>query len=188
MGCPDRYSPVVSFSMCIRSVAVNSGMSGITTVSTVLLAALMPKKSIWPSTFRRRTLPMPSSTFSYTASSCDRRAPMLSKAPLRIRFSTARLFMSPQSYIRSQKSCKDVKLPPCSRSRTTDWIKPRPMFLMATRPNRMPPGSTVNRSLDRFTSGGSSAMPQSRHSPIYPATLSLLSSTLVSSAAIYSLV
>ena len=67
-------------------------------------------------------------------------------------------------------------------------MNPRPMFLMATSPNRMPSGSTVNRSLERFTSGGSSAMPQSRHSPMYPATLSLLSSTLVSRAAMYSLV
>ena len=105
-----------------------------------------------------------------------------------MRFSTARLFISPQSYILSQKSCSDLKSPPYSRSRITDWMNPRPMFLMATRPNRMPFSSTVNRSVERFTSGGSSAMRQSRHSPIYPATLSLLSSTLVSSAAIYSLV
>ena len=62
------------------------------------------------------------------------------------------------------------------------------MFLMATSPNRIPSCSTVKPSLERFTSGGSSAMPQSRHSLIYPATFSELSSTLVSSAAMYSLV
>ena len=66
------------------------------------------------------------------------------------------------------------------------WIKPRPMFLMATSPKRMPPSSTVKPSLERFTSGGSSSMPQSRHSAMYSATLSELSSTDVSSAAMYS--
>ena len=152
--------------MLIRSAAVNSGRSGITTSCTVFLSALMPKKSICPSTFRRRTLPMASIIFSYTASICDRLAPRLSKAPQRTRFSTARLFISPQSYIRSQKSCRDLKSPPSWRSRTTDWMNPRPMFLTATSPNRMPPSSTVNRSLERFTSGGSILMPQSRHSLI----------------------
>ena len=99
---------------------MNSGRLGSSTASGALLLPPMPKKSICPSTFTRRTLPMASSIFSYTASSCDRRAPMLSKAPLRMRFSTARLFMSPQSYIRSQKSCKERKSPPRSLSRTTD--------------------------------------------------------------------
>ena len=50
----------------------------------------------------------------------------------------------------------------------------------------MPSGSTVKRSLERLTSGGRSAMAHSRHSPMYSAIFSLLSSTLVSSAAIYS--
>ena len=50
----------------------------------------------------------------------------------------------------------------------------------------MPPSSTVNRSAERLMSGGSRAMPQSRHSLMYPATLSELSSTLVSRAAMYS--
>lgn len=43
---------------------------------------------------------MPSSTRSYTATSWERLAPRLSKAPQRMRFSTARLFMSVQSNIR----------------------------------------------------------------------------------------
>ena len=68
--------------------------------------------------------------------------------------------------MRLQKSYRDVKSPPVSRSRITAWIKPRPMFLMATNPNRMPPSSTVNRSAERLMSGGSKAMPHSRHSPM----------------------
>ena len=65
-------------------------------------------------------------------------------------------------------------------------MNPRPMFLMATRPKRMPSSSTVKLSKDLFTSGGSRRIPHSLHSLIYSATLSELSSTEVSSAAIYS--
>ena len=64
----------------------------------------MPKKSSCPSRFCLRLAEIASSTFSYTAVSCERRAPSPSNAPLRMRFSTARLFMSVQSNIRSQKS------------------------------------------------------------------------------------
>ena len=106
----------------------------------------MPKKSSWPSTFTRLPFEMPSMTFSYTAISCERYTPIESNAPARMRFSTARLFMSVQSNIRWQKSWKEVKSPSCCRWRTTAWIKPRPMFFTATRPKRMPPSSTVNRS------------------------------------------
>lgn len=62
---------------------------------------------------------MPSSTRSYTATSWERLLPRLSKAPQRMRFSTARLFMSVQSNIRWQKSWKEVKSPSCCRWRTT---------------------------------------------------------------------
>ncbi len=76
MGWPDRYSPVVSFSMCIRSVAEYSGMSGSWIVaSSPPEAGAMPNKSSWPSTFCRRVLPMASSTVSYTAMSWDRLSP-----------------------------------------------------------------------------------------------------------------
>ena len=105
----------------------------------------MPKKSIWPSTFCRRLAAMESSSLSLTAASWLRKAPKLSKAPARIRFSTARLLMS-VPYIRWQKSWKPSKSPFASRSFTTLWINPRPMFLIATRPKRMPFSSTVKRS------------------------------------------
>ena len=108
---------------------------------------------------------------SLTAIIWLRYAPKLSKAPARMRFSSARLLMS-HPYSRSQKSWRPVKGPLSSRSRTILWIKPRPMFLMATRPKRMPPSSTVKQSCERFTSGGSRGIPMSRHSEIYPDTFS----------------
>ena len=44
----------------------------------------------------------------------------------------------------------------------------------------------MKRASDSFTSGGRTFMPISRHSEMYSATLVVESSTLVSSAAIYS--
>ena len=87
-----------------RSSRENSGISG-SAASALRLgpAAAMPKKSICPSTFCRRLPAMESSSFSLTATRRLRYTPKLSKAPARIRFSTARLFAS-APYIRSQKS------------------------------------------------------------------------------------
>ena len=65
--------------------------------------------------------------------------------------------------VRVQKSRREVK-GPLSRSRTTDWMKPRPIFFTAARPKRMPSSSTVKPSKEWLISGGSRAMPQSRHS------------------------
>ena len=50
----------------------------------------------------------------------------------------------------------------------------------------MPPSSTVKLSREQLISGGSKAMPMSRHSLIYSDTLSVLSSTEVRRAAMYS--
>ena len=111
---------MVSFSIFIRSTAVNSGISGRGTADTAAPEGVdMPNRSICPSTFFRREEAMPSSTRSYPAV---------------------------QSNIRWQKSWKEAKGPSCCRWRTTAWMKPRPMFFTATRPKRMPPSSTVNRS------------------------------------------
>ena len=65
-------------------------------------------------------------------------------------------------------------------------MKPRPMFLMAARPKRMPPGTTVKLSFDSLISGGRSAMSMARHSAIYSEILTELSRTEVMSAAMYS--
>ena len=60
------------------------------------------------------------------------------------------------------------------------------MFFTAPRPKRMPSGSTVNLSSEALMSGCSRRMPISRQSAMYPAVFVELSSTYVSSAAIYS--
>ena len=51
----------------------------------------------------------------------------------------------------------------------------------------MLPPATVKSASDSFTSGGSRSMPMALHSAMYSATFPALSSTLVSSAAMYSL-
>ena len=88
--------------------------------------------------------------------------------------------------IRRQNSSRVRKGPFSSRSRISDWIKPRPMPLMATRPKRMCSPATVKFASDSFTSGGRVATPSSLAAAMYSATLALLSSTEVSRAAMYS--
>ena len=56
MGCPERYRPVVAFSILINSCGVNSGIagSGISFVAGCFaFPADMEKKSICPSKFSR---------------------------------------------------------------------------------------------------------------------------------------
>ncbi len=85
---------------------------------------------------------------------------MESKAPERIRFSTtARLFIS-LPFMRLQKSYRDVKLPPVSRSRITAWNEAPADVLDGHQSEPDAPSSTVNRSAERFISGGSRAMPR----------------------------
>ena len=54
---------------------------------------------------------------------------------------------------------------------------------MAVSPKRTPSGTTVKWSWLSFRSGGNTAMPRSRHSPMYKASLSVLDASIVSSAA-----
>ena len=61
-----------------------------------------------------------------------------------------------------------------------------PTPFSAARPKRMFFPDTVKAVSDSLMSGGSRAMPLSRHSAMYSATLSWESSTEVSRAAIYS--
>ena len=72
------------------------------------------------------------------------------------------------------------------RSCTTFWIKPRPMFLTAASPKRIPSAPTEKWSLDALRSGGRTEMPITLHSAIYSEIFTELSSTEVISAAIYS--
>ena len=118
-------------------------------------------------------------------SSARRLKPSESNAPALMSDSTARRFRS-RGTIRRQNSSSVRNGPPLSRSALSSSMKPQPMPLMATRPKRMFSPETVKSASDSFTSGGRSLMPMSRHSAIYSATFVLLSSTLVSSAAIYS--
>ena len=103
-----------------------------------------------------------------------------------MRLSTARRFSSRPVILR-QNSSRSLNGPFRDRSFISCWINFSPMFFMATSPKRMFPPTTVNLASDSFTSGGSTFMPISRHSAIYSATLFDESSTLVRSAAIYSL-
>lgn len=80
---------------------------------------------------------------------------MASKAPLLIRLSTIRRFMS-WSKSRSQKFIKSAKGPFFSRSDSRLAMKFRPTPFRATRPKRMPSSTTVKSAPDWFTSGGSS--------------------------------
>ena len=88
--------------------------------------------------------------------------------------------------MRRQNSSNAVNGPPISRSRMSAWMSPRPTPLIATRPKRRSPFSTVKSASDALMSGGSRRMPSSRHSAMYSVTFGVLSSTEVSSAAMYS--
>ena len=112
-------------------------------------------------------------------------SPRLSIAPDLIRLSTARR-LSSLPLMRRQNSSRPWKGPFCSRSVTSRAMNLAPMFLMAVRPKRMLAPATVKSAPDSFTSGGSTLMPSSRHSPMYSATLVEESSTLVSRADMYS--
>jgi hypothetical protein len=60
---------------------------------------------------------------------------------------------------------------------------PSPTFLIAARPKRTCPSTTVKYFADWFTSGGSTSMPISRHSPMYWTILSVFARSEVRSAA-----
>ena len=63
----------------------------------------------------------------------------------------------------------------------------RPIFLMASSPNRMPSGVTVKTISLWLISGGSTGISSRAHSSMYSISLAVESSTLVISAAMYSL-
>ena len=169
--------------MNISSVGGRSGMSG-NGISAEVLSGESENMSSCPATLRFCRSATSCNTLSYTASICARFAPVQSKAPACMRFSTARRLTS-VSLMRSQKSCSDAN-GPFSRSCSTARISARPTFLIADSPKRMPPGSTVNTSRERLMSGGRRDILKSLHSLTYSAIFSELSSTEVSRAAMYS--
>ena len=104
--------------------------------------------------------------------------------------SITRLFITRKSTL-SQNSQKLLKSPPASvRAFKIDSIAFPPTFFTAASPNRIacPSGATygVNCAPEICTSGGSTLIPISLHSPIYFTTLSGFDVSLVSSAAINS--
>src|SRR5438094_767451 len=65
---------------------------------------------------------------------------------------------------RVQKSASDLKDPPSLRARTISPIGPSPMPLIASRPKRTPPFSTVKPLSLLFTSGPCTSTPMRLHS------------------------
>ena len=178
----------MSRSMVISSILLNSSTSGRGRETRIgaLSASALPNRSNCPSIFFLPDALTLSKTRSRTCSSARRFAPSESKAPARIRLSMARRFRS-CPYILRQKSSNEEKLPFLARSDSTACTNPRPTFLTAAIPKRrLPCSATVKSASDSFTSGGNSAIPISRHSAMYSATLVLSCNTLVKRAAIYS--
>ena len=185
IGWPLRYRPAVSFSIASSSARVYSSTSGI----LMLMAPASsksgsPNRLSCPSTLLRLSCWMPSIMTPATRSSALRLKPMLSNAPARMRFSTARRLSSLPA-MRRQKSSRLRNGPSSSRREISSFMKPRPMLFIATRPKRISFPLTEKSANDSLTSGGRSLMPISRHSAMYSAILVLLSSTDESSAAMY---
>ena len=107
-------------------------------------------------------------------------------APLLISDSSTRLFSSRRS-TSSQNSKIDRKLRPSFlRAATIDSIAFPPTFFTAASPNRIAAPCGVKFASLTLISGGSTAIPISRHSLMYFTTSSVLPVTDVSSAAMNS--
>src|SRR5262249_42923211 len=117
------------------------------------------------------------------------RRPKRSKAPALMSFSTAALGTTRPS-TRSQKSKRSLNDPPSRRARTISSAAPRPRPLIAVRPTRMLPPTTVNSGPLALISGGSTAMPRRRASAmcstmmsrLLPSSISLDNSAAMNSA------
>ena len=182
------YIPVVSFSIFSSLSSGNSSHFCILK-PLCLKSPLVPpaelKNPSCPSIFSRRSLSITSKTSLKAISMVRRFSPKESSAPHFIRLSRARL-LSSLPYIRRQKSKNDVNRPDILRSVMILSIMPSPRFLTPSRPYTIPSSVGVKYLLPVFTSGGYSFIPSFKHSAIYRETLGVLSSTLVSSAAINS--
>ena len=106
-------------------------------------------------------------------------------APLLTSDSITRLFSSRRSTF-SQNWKIDLNAPISLRAATIDSIALCPTFFTAASPKRIASPCGVKYASLTFTSGGSTAMPISRHSLMYFTTSSVLPETEVSSAAMNS--
>ena len=108
--------------------------------------------------------------------------------PLLTKLSTTRRLTARRS-TRSQKSKSDWKRPPSRRARqdrlhrALAHVLDRGQAEADGRGGSSAPGTTVKNMSDSFTSGGSTRMPISRHSPMYWTILSVFARSEVSSAA-----
>ena len=144
-----------------------------------------PKRSNWPAASLRFTETAASTADSCTSESERRVCFSSSKAPALISDSMVRLLHTTSGTF-FRKSLKDSKCPFSSRAAIMPSTTFAPTLRIAPMPKRIsfPTGAKVR--VDSFTSGGSTVIPMARHSLRYRASLSLLSPTLVSRAAIYS--
>ena len=164
---------------------VYSGISGTRNSLAGAASPLsIPNRSICPSRFWRASVSILFNIPSTLSSMARRLDSSRSKAPALMRFSSARRFSSlPRS--RLQKSYRPRYGSP-ARRRTTASISPRPTLFTAFRPKRMLSPSAVKPPRDTLMSGCCTVMPRRWHSVVYSMTLVVLSSTLVSRAAINS--
>ena len=153
-----------------------------------------PSSSPIPREPNRSNCPAASLRFTETAasiaSSCmsarERRVcPRSSNAPALISESMVRLLHTLNGTF-CRKSLNDSYRPFSLRAVIIPSTTFAPTLRTAPMPKRISSPTGANVSSDSFTSGGSTVMPMRWHSFRYMASLSLLSPTLVSSAAMYS--
>jgi hypothetical protein len=177
-GCPVMKKPRDSFSKASRSASPQSGRSSRRGCS---VAPSIPNRLDCPcSRSRVRFWPV-SIAKSREARSVARWWSSESKEPLLMKLSTTLRFTARRSTL-SQKSRRDWKGFSPRAFKTTSTAD-SPTFLIAERPNRIPAGTTVKWMSERFTSGGRTSIPMSRHSPMWATILSVFARSEVRSAA-----
>jgi len=122
--------------------------------------------------------------FSMVAYCWWRSRPVKSNAPA---FTSASMTfrLALRESTRSQKSKRSLKGRSLRASRMAS-MAPSPTPLMAPSPKRIFPSTAPKARSDRFASGGSTSCPAARASAMWSTTLSVLSFSLVSSAAMNS--
>jgi hypothetical protein len=109
---------------------------------------------------------------SITAKSCARAAPRNRERPALMKLSIIRRFTASRS-TRSQKSYREVKCRPLERAATIDSTALAPTFLDRAQAKAKRFAARREVSSEEFTSGGSTAIPISRHSLMYRTTFAV---------------
>ena len=200
-GCPLTKKPSTSFSFCSRVCSSHAGTLGSASTcddATTTSESKIPNSPDCPESLSFCAFCARSIAPSSAAITCSR-LPSESIAPALINDSSTRLFISRRSTFsqNSHRLAKPVLPVACSSARaaSTDSIALWPTFLIAARPNRIASTCSpaafaitlgVKLASEICTSGGTTAMPSSRHSEMYLTTFSGFDVSLVSSAAINS--